>query len=138
MSYISLGSNLNDPKKQLQTAMAHIQTIPHTTIIKQSNPSKTKPIGPQNQPDFINQVIAVETQLTAHELLYALQAIENKMGRVRELRWGPRIIDLDILLFGDEIIMTEDLVVPHPEINNRAFLMELLQACQSDQCECVT
>ena len=130
VSYIALGSNLNNPREQLKIALAYIAEIPHTKIISQSSVYKTKPIGPQNQPDFMNQVIAVETILTAHELLYALQDIENKMGRVRSVHWGPRIIDCDILLFGDEKIETDDLTVPHPEIDNREFLIALLNECK--------
>jgi 2-amino-4-hydroxy-6-hydroxymethyldihydropteridine diphosphokinase len=129
IAYIALGSNLDNPSEQLQLAMAHMHHIPNTAVIDASSVLKTAPIGPQNQPDFMNQVAVLETTLSAHELLYALQAIENKMGRVRNQHWGPRIIDLDILLFGHEKIQTDDLIVPHPEIQNRSFVMELLHEC---------
>ncbi|OGT48194.1 MAG: 2-amino-4-hydroxy-6-hydroxymethyldihydropteridine diphosphokinase [Gammaproteobacteria bacterium RIFCSPHIGHO2_12_FULL_38_11] len=123
ISYIALGSNLNNPKKQLKLALHLISEISNTRITTKSSVHETKPLGPQNQPNFMNQVIAVETQLSAHELLYALQAIENLMGRVRTVHWGPRIIDCDILSFGDEIINTDDLIVPHPEMYNRDFVL---------------
>lgn len=123
ISYIALGSNLNNPKKQLQNAAFHIAKIPHTSIIAQSSLYETKPLGPQNQPDYVNQVIAVATQLSPHELLKALLAIELQMGRVRRERWGARIIDCDIILFGDQIIQTPALSIPHPEMKNRAFVL---------------
>lgn len=123
VAYIALGSNLNDPVKQLQTARENIQCISKTSITAESSVYKTAPLGPQNQPDFCNQVIAIETQLSAHELLYALLTIENEMGRVRDVRWGPRIIDCDIILFGCEVINTEELTIPHPEYKNRDFVL---------------
>jgi len=123
ISYIALGSNLNNPKKQLKIALRYISEIPTTKITAESSVHKTKPLGPQDQPDFMNQVIAVETALNAHALLYALQAIENLMGRVRTVHWGPRIIDCDILRFGDEIIDTDDLIIPHPEMHHRDFVL---------------
>ena len=126
VSYIALGSNLNSPCEQLQAAISHIRAIPKTVIVAESSVHETKPVGPQDQPDFMNQVIAVETELTPHELLYALQAIENKMGRVRTIHWGPRIIDCDILLFGDEKIHTDDLIIPHPEMHHRDFVLKPL------------
>ena len=126
VSYIALGSNLNNPAQQLEIALQHISQIPHTRILKKSSVHETPPLGPPNQPNFMNQVISVETQLTAHELLFALQDIENKMGRVRKEHWGPRIIDCDILLFGDEIVNTPDLIIPHPEMMNRDFVLKPL------------
>ncbi|MCX7125078.1 MAG: 2-amino-4-hydroxy-6-hydroxymethyldihydropteridine diphosphokinase, partial [Gammaproteobacteria bacterium] len=126
ISYIALGSNLNNPCRQLQMAILHIRIIPKTVITAKSSVHETKPIGPQDQPNFMNQVIAIETKLTPHELLYALQAIENKMGRVRTVQWGPRIIDCDILLFGDEVISTDDLTIPHPEMHHRDFVLKPL------------
>ncbi|MDP1573358.1 MAG: 2-amino-4-hydroxy-6-hydroxymethyldihydropteridine diphosphokinase [Coxiellaceae bacterium] len=130
-AYIALGSNLNNPREQLCLAISYIGVIPKTVIIAQSSLHETKPVGPQDQPDFMNQVIAVETELTPHELLYALQAIENKMGRIRTLRWGPRIIDCDILLFGNESINTDDLIIPHPEMQYRDFVLKPLSEIKS-------
>jgi 2-amino-4-hydroxy-6-hydroxymethyldihydropteridine pyrophosphokinase len=126
ITYIALGSNLNNPAQQLEIALQYISQIPRTTILKKSSVHETVPLGPQNQPNFMNQVISVETQLTAQELLFALQDIENKMGRVRKEHWGPRIIDCDILLFGDEIVNTPNLIIPHPEMMNRDFVLKPL------------
>lgn len=124
IAYIALGSNLNNPVKQIQDAVSHIAKISCiTTIITQSSLYETKPLGPQNQPDYVNQVIAVETQLSPHALLDALLAIESQMGRVRLERWGARIIDCDIILFGDQVIQTPDLIIPHPEMKNREFVL---------------
>lgn len=122
-AYIALGSNLNNPKKQVQNAVRLIHDIFNTTVIAESSLYHSKPLGPQDQPDYVNQVVAVKTALTAHELLYALQDIENKVGRVRTVRWGPRIIDCDIILFGDEKIATAELTIPHPEYQNRDFVL---------------
>ncbi|EKD77478.1 MAG: 2-amino-4-hydroxy-6-hydroxymethyldihydropteridine pyrophosphokinase [uncultured bacterium] len=126
IAYVALGSNLNDPRKQVITALRFIRDIANTIVIAESSLHQTVPMGPQDQPDYINQVIAVKTQLTAHELLFALQTIENKMGRVRTIRWGARIIDCDILLFGDEVIHTENLIIPHPEMTKRPFVLDPL------------
>ena len=122
-SYIALGSNLNNPKKQVQDAITHIANISRTIITAQSSLYKTKPLGPQNQPDYVNQVIAVTTQLSPHELLKALLEIELQMGRIRLERWGARIIDCDIILFGNQVIQTPDLIIPHPEMKNRNFVL---------------
>ena len=123
IAYIALGSNLNNPVKQVQNALRFIADIEKTQVIAESTLHETAPLGPQDQPNYINQVIAVETQLTPHALLQALLAIEKSMGRVRDVRWGPRIIDCDILLFDQEIIATDDLVIPHPEMTKRAFVL---------------
>src|SRR3990167_3506201 len=112
ISYIALGSNLNNPAKQVQNAVSRIAKIPHTSIIAQSNLHETKPLGPQNQPDYVNQVIAVTTQLSPHELLKVLLEIELQLGRIRRERWGARIIDCDIILFGDQVVETPDLTIP--------------------------
>lgn len=123
ISYVALGSNLNNPEKQVQNAVQLICDIPNTVVVAESSLYHSKPLGPPDQPDYVNQVIAVETALTAHELLYALQDIEKKMGRVRTVRWGPRIIDCDIILFGDETIATAELTIPHPEYQKRDFVL---------------
>ena len=126
IAYIALGSNLDNPAKQMQRVGDYIRDIPKTQVVARSRILETEPLGPLNQPNYLNQVIAVETKLTAHELLYALQAIENAMGRVRTVRWGARVIDCDILLFGDEVINTHDLMIPHPEMHHRDFITTLL------------
>lgn len=123
IAYIGLGSNLNNPASQVQCALAKINALQETRVIAQSRQYETEPVGPAGQPNYINQVIAIETALTPHALLHALQAIEQTMGRVRSVRWGARIIDCDILLYDNEIIQTEDLSVPHPEMKKRTFVL---------------
>ena len=122
-AYIGLGSNLKIPASQLKKAVLHIQRISDTFVVRQSSLYRSAPMGPQNQDDFINQVIEVETSLPASKLLDELQSIETKMGRVRLERWGPRVIDLDILLYGQEIINDENLIVPHYGLQDRAFVI---------------
>lgn len=123
IAYVALGSNLNHPEKQVETAVEFIRAIALTNVIAESSLYETVPLGPCDQPSYINQVIAVETALSAHDLLRALQAIENKMGRIRTVRWGARLIDCDIILFGDESIQTDELTIPHPEYQNRDFVL---------------
>lgn len=123
LAYIALGSNLNDPQWQVQTALTKINALHGTCVVACSGQYQTAPLGPAGQPHYVNQVIAIETELTPHDLLHALQLIEQEMGRVRTVRWGARIIDCDILLFDNEIIQTEDLIVPHPEMTKRAFVL---------------
>lgn len=123
-SYILLGSNLEEPLKQVETALEEIRQIPDSKIIAISRFYRSKAIGPTEQPDYINLVAAVSTELTAHQLLHHLQTIENEHGRVRTTRrWGPRTLDLDLLLYGDRIIHTPKLIVPHPELKNRNFVL---------------
>ncbi len=124
IAYIGLGSNLSEPIKQVQSAVSEIEKIPQSQIAKVSSLYLSKPMGPQDQDDFINAVVAIETSLSAVELLDALQAIENKAGRVRkENRWGARILDLDIILFGNEVLNTERLTIPHYGMCEREFVL---------------
>lgn len=132
IAYIALGSNLNNPEKQVKTAVLHIRAIPQTVVVAESTIHETVPLGPKDQPNYCNQVIAVETGLSAHELLRALLAIENTMGRVRDVRWGPRIIDCDIILFANEIIQTDELTIPHPEYKKRDFVLRPLAEIAPD------
>lgn len=132
--YIGLGSNLSDPESQIRQAIVHIRNISNTSIKKISSLYFSRPMGPQDQPDYMNAVLAINTQLNAIELLDHLQAIENKAGRVRkENRWGARILDLDILLFGDEIIINERLTVPHYGMKNREFVLIPLAEITTNQ-----
>ena len=128
-SYIGLGSNLDNPQLQLTTALAGLKDIPDTSLVKYSSFYRSKPVGPGNQPDFINAVALLDSGLTAHQLLGRLQTIENRQGRIRDRqRWGPRTLDLDMLMYGNEIINEPELIVPHPEIRHRNFvLMPLLE-----------
>ena len=122
-AYIGLGSNLDEPAEQIKTAIQDIQSIAQSSVVACSSLYKSPPMGPQDQPDYINAVVAVETTLSAHALLDALQAIEQLHGRIRKRHWGERTLDLDILLFGDHQITDERLKVPHPGLAERAFVV---------------
>ena len=128
-SYIGLGSNLDNPELQLDTALGALDNIPDTRLVENSSFYRSAPLGPGNQPDFINAVALIDTGLTAGQLLVRLQSIENRQGRVREgQRWGPRTLDLDLLLYGSLVIEEPELTVPHPGIRHRNFvLMPLLE-----------
>ena len=128
-SYIGLGSNLDNPELQLEKALAALRDMPDTSLVKYSSFYRSMPLGPSDQPDFINAVALLDTHLTAGQLLSQLQSIENRQGRVRNgQKWGPRILDLDILLYGDQVIGEPELTVPHPGIRHRNFvLMPLLE-----------
>lgn len=121
--FIGLGSNLDDPLFQLNKAVEHLKQLETLTFINISNFYSSPPMGPQDQPDYINAVVEVTTKLTAEQLLDALQNIENIQGRVRSQRWGARTLDLDILLYGNEVINTERLIVPHSGISERNFVL---------------
>ena len=123
-AYIGLGSNLSDPRIQVSNAAKEIGKISASHVIAFSSLYLSKPMGPQDQDDYINAVIAIETSLSALELLDALQAIENLAGRVRkDNRWGARILDCDILLYGNEFIENERLTVPHYGMKLREFVL---------------
>ncbi len=122
-AYIGLGSNIGDRKKNIEDAINLIEITPDIKIIKKSSLYITEPIGYVGQDCFLNSVIEVITKLSPDELLHRCQAIEDKMGRVRTMFWGPRIIDLDILLFGDEIVEDDKLIIPHPLMHNRRFVL---------------
>ncbi|WP_140919974.1 2-amino-4-hydroxy-6-hydroxymethyldihydropteridine diphosphokinase [Limnobaculum xujianqingii] len=122
--FIALGSNLNQPLAQVEVALNAIKLIPQTHLVACSPLYRTKPLGPQDQPDYLNAVVELETQLSAEHLLDATQAIELNQGRERkEHRWGPRTLDLDILLFGNQTINTPRLTVPHYDMHNRGFML---------------
>lgn len=122
--YIALGSNLAKPVDQVNCALEALAHIPRTKLVVCSAFYRSKPLGPQNQPDFLNAVVALDTDLPPEELLDCTQAIEQNQGRVRKLeRWGPRTLDLDMLLYGDRVINTERLTVPHYDMKNREFML---------------
>ncbi len=122
-AFIAIGSNLQNPLQQVAEAILHIKQIPQTQLEKISSNYLSSPFGPSDQPDFINCVVAVVTQLTPHQLLDRLQAIENQQGRVRTLKWGPRTLDLDILIYADQVIHSERLTIPHPGLKERVFFI---------------
>ncbi|MEW6997553.1 2-amino-4-hydroxy-6-hydroxymethyldihydropteridine diphosphokinase [Colwelliaceae bacterium BS250] len=122
--YIGLGSNLDKPAEQLQQAVNSLKLLPQSSLQAVSSLYASKPMGPQDQPDYINAVACISTTLPALELLDELQQIELTSGRVRkDQRWGARVLDLDVLLFGDELINTERLTVPHYGMKVREFVI---------------
>ena len=126
--YIGLGSNLFQPAKQLKNAVQTISTIEQCQIQKISSLYFSRPMGPQDQPDYMNAVLSLTTSLTAIELLTVLQTIENNVGRLRkDNRWDARILDLDILLFGQQFINNDRLTIPHYGMKVREFVLLPLQ-----------
>ena len=123
VAYLGLGSNLADPQQQLSNAIQAISALPNTQLITCSPFYQSKPMGPVQQDDFINAVVKIITAMSALDLLDALQAIEAQQGRERLMRWGPRTLDLDILLYGQEIINQPRLTVPHPGLGERNFVL---------------
>jgi len=121
--YLGLGSNLENPQLQLLNAITAIDQLNDVNLHKQSHLYKSTPIGPQDQPSYLNAVVEISTHLPAEELLDCLQAIENQQGRIRKGRWGARTLDIDILLYGDEDVCTERLTIPHKELKNRNFVL---------------
>lgn len=122
--YLVLGSNLEQPLQQVNSALAALGQVPQTRLTRQSSFYRSRPLGPQDQPDYLNAVAELETGLSAEQLLDHTQAIERLHGRVRKAhRWGPRTLDLDILLFGDRVIQTPRLTVPHYDMKNREFML---------------
>lgn len=131
--YISMGSNIDDPLRQLQSALNALKEIEQSKVIQQSSFYQSPPLDSIPQPDFSNVVVEMETQLEPEDLLNALQAIENKQGRVRTpLRWGSRCIDLDILLYGLHVINTDRLTIPHYDMKRRDFVLYPLHEIAPD------
>ncbi len=127
-AYIGLGSNLATPTIQIEAARTAINTLKQVQEQAFSSLYKSPPMGPKNQPDYVNAVMAIETELSAISLLQTLQKIEIEQGRVRKKeRWGARTLDLDILLYGQQVINQPDLVIPHYGIADRAFVLYPLQ-----------
>ena len=122
-AYVGLGSNLENPLQQVTDALQELQAIPNTKQVEHSRLYRSDPVGPPGQPDYINAVACLETSLEAEQLLDELQAIEQSHDRVRVQHWGPRTLDLDILLFGDQVINTERLTVPHAFMCERSFVL---------------
>jgi len=120
-AYIGLGSNLDDPLAQVQRALEHLAELPDTRLIGQSRLYRSAPVGPEGQPDYINAVACLETALPPEILLDHLQQLEHLQGRVRTLHWGPRTLDLDILLYDALVLQTPRLTLPQPEMINRSF-----------------
>ncbi|MGD1991042.1 MAG: 2-amino-4-hydroxy-6-hydroxymethyldihydropteridine diphosphokinase [Chromatiales bacterium] len=122
-AYIGLGSNLDNPRDQVLDALRELALEEGIQLLAQSSLYLSEPMGPQDQPEFINAVAVIETTLEPLVLLEVLQAIEKKHARKRERHWGPRTLDLDLLLYGEERISHPDLTVPHPGIPERSFVL---------------
>lgn len=122
-AYIGVGSNLGDSRARVAAAFDALGALPCTRLIARSRLYRTRPFGPVQQGDFINAVAGLLTQLSAPQLLQAIRDIETAGGRVRDERWGPRTLDLDLLVFGTERIATPELTVPHPGIAARGFVL---------------
>jgi 2-amino-4-hydroxy-6-hydroxymethyldihydropteridine diphosphokinase len=155
-AYIGLGSNLDNPKAHVRRALEELKQLPQSQLLLTSKLYLSKPVGPQDQDDFVNAVALLITDLEPLALLDELQAIEQGHQRIRERHWGPRTLDLDLLLFGDQYIQNSRLTVPHVELSNRDFvvgplfelcpdltlpngtpLQELLQQCPIDGLVCI-
>ena len=122
-AYVGLGSNLGDGPATLRIAIADIDRLPRTRAGRRSSFYRSPPMGVVSQPWFVNAVAQVQTRLSAPELLVELQKIERRRGRVRTLRWGPRTLDLDILVYGDSVMNRQELTIPHPGVASRAFVL---------------
>lgn len=132
-SYLSLGSNMGDRVGMLRQAVRLLNEHPAIDIMKISSLYETDPIGYTEQDAFLNMVVYLDTDLSAFELLEVCQDIEKKLDRKREIRWGPRTIDLDILLYNQDKLETEKLVIPHPRMHERAFVLVPLLELDPDQ-----
>jgi 2-amino-4-hydroxy-6-hydroxymethyldihydropteridine diphosphokinase len=124
VAYIGLGSNLGDPQWQVTQALAELAVLPRSRLLARSSLYRSEPLGPPDQPQYINAVAVLETSLSADELLEALQHLEAEHGRQRGgERWGPRTLDLDLLLYGDQCLASARLHVPHPGLCERNFVL---------------
>lgn len=124
LAFIALGSNMASPLEQVTHALDAIATIPQSRVVAISSYYRTPPLGPQDQPDYLNAAVALQTELSAEALLAHTQRIELEHGRVRKAeRWGPRTLDLDIMLFGNLTLDTPTLTIPHYDMKNRAFML---------------
>jgi 2-amino-4-hydroxy-6-hydroxymethyldihydropteridine diphosphokinase len=131
-AYIALGSYLDSPAQQLDLAIEALGSLPSSSLVSRSSYYRSLAVGPGDQPDYLNAVACLDTALDAHALLQELQAIESLLGRVRTVHWGPRTIDLDLLLFGEQTIDSDTLCVPHPRMGERNFVLEPLLELDSN------
>jgi len=123
-AYIGIGSNLESPESQVSVAIKALSELPDTRLVSQSGLYRSAPMGPADQPDFVNAVVALMTQKSAMQLLQDLQEIERQHGRVRDgERWGPRTLDLDLLAYADQVADEVKLTLPHPGIAERNFVL---------------
>ncbi|MFB3926518.1 MAG: 2-amino-4-hydroxy-6-hydroxymethyldihydropteridine diphosphokinase [Syntrophales bacterium] len=123
IAFVGIGSNLGEPVRNCLAAVERLSEVEKTEILERSSLYRTEPVGIRAQNWFVNCAVEIRTRHDPDQLLNSLQEIERDMGRAREIRWGPRIIDLDILFYGQEIIRTGRLTVPHPELHKRRFVL---------------
>ena len=148
LAYVGIGSNLDDPVRQVRSALAELNGLPHTRVVRHSSLYRTAPVGHAAQPDFVNAVAQLETGLPAERLLAELQALEARHGRERSFPNAPRTLDLDVLLYDELALDLPDLKIPHPRMHERAFVLRpllevapqlpfqaALQACASQKTE---
>jgi 2-amino-4-hydroxy-6-hydroxymethyldihydropteridine diphosphokinase len=126
LAYVGLGANLGDPRRTVSAAMLELGRLPGSAVTSRSSLYRCAPLGYAAQPDFINAVVGLETELEAEPLLDQLQAIENRHARERPFSGAPRTLDLDLLLYGDAQLSTPRLTVPHPRMHERAFVLKPL------------
>ena len=126
VAYVGIGSNLDEPRRQVLEAFSELDQLPHTRVVKKSSLYRSAPMGHAGQPDFINAVAQLETGLPADRLLAELQEVERRHGRERSFPNAPRTLDLDILLFGNATMRSSVLTIPHPRMHQRAFVLKPL------------
>jgi 2-amino-4-hydroxy-6-hydroxymethyldihydropteridine diphosphokinase len=138
-TYIGLGANLGDREATIRRALGRLRAHPHIEVTAESSLIETDPVGgPPGQPPFLNGAAALETELTPHALLHVLKRIEDDLGRRPRERWGPREIDLDLLLYADRVVETDRLTVPHPRLQDRRFVLAPLAEIAPDARDPVT
>lgn len=130
--YLGLGSNIGNRSDNLETAIQKLDDHPEVGVVKRSSITETLPYGKTDQPDFLNMCLKIETRVSPLELLELIHAIEHGMGRVREEVWGPRTIDIDILLYEDLELELDELTIPHVELHKRAFVLDPLSEIAAD------
>jgi 2-amino-4-hydroxy-6-hydroxymethyldihydropteridine diphosphokinase len=132
VAYVGLGANIGEPRRQLEVAIAELKKLPDTNFVLVSGIYKSSPLGYLNQPDFMNAVAQLDTDLAPETLLDRLQEIESRHRRERPFPGAPRTLDLDLLLYGNETIATARLAVPHPRMHERAFVLKPLTEIAPD------
>ncbi|MFI4937585.1 MAG: 2-amino-4-hydroxy-6-hydroxymethyldihydropteridine diphosphokinase [Candidatus Berkiellales bacterium] len=132
-SFVALGSNVNAPKEQILKAFSALSLLPKTELIQTSSLYQTQPWGKVNQDDFVNAVAKIKTSLSPQDLLTGLLEVEQQAGRVRQEKWGPRTLDCDLLFYGDEEIHASNLIVPHPLMHLRDFVLAPLAEIAPDK-----
>ena len=131
--YVALGSNLGDRDAHLERARQALSALPYTHLLAASSIEETAPLGGMQQPQYLNQMVLLDTGLEPRELLEACQGIERQEGRTRTERWGPRTLDLDIVRFGERRVNDGDLIIPHPELSHRDFWRREIAELSSDE-----